>query len=553
MNNNDFFEMNGFNPNESLNLDPNAYRQSKPLSDGMRQPNDDSAPRNAAPSETPLKNTDDDFENNSFGREAKKTGVKLAALTVIALVSVIGACAAVLMLFSKEEKKEFDGNYDLKETVFVTETDSPDINQITEDVIGTGMLYEDCDILVSPDEGAEVEGRLEGGSDLMIYAAEGDYYKVSDPGRLVVGYVLKEKVNTGEIDLGNPEAPVEVVDDTTGAVVTTEPTGKIAASGTVNPEDFPVNASPYFIYVEKGSHTITIFGKDENGKYTVPKRTYLTATGRTAALTPVGDFQILGKEKWHCWGHAYSPYCCKYYRNLFFHGPIYGQKSFGTLSIDSVLQIGTNASSGCMRTTAQAAYFIYQFCWIGTNVKIVNGSPLGRSASKPSYWSQYRDPATNLVPVGEISFAFDSKNMNVGDSVTVSVDFTPQTASEKDCTWSSSNPGVVSVSGKGDSCLLKAKKEGSSVITACSVDGGFTASFTVTVTDNSPQVTSSEASSVVSEDTTSSQGDTSSDENSSTTQTGSQESSTAETGGQDSSSSEAGSDNGDPNEPSGNE
>ena len=367
------------------------------------------------------------------------------------------------------------------------------------------MLFEDSDMRTLPADGATVEGRLAGGTDVLIYSAEGDYYKVSDAERNVEGYVLKEKVNTGNIDLGNPDEEADIVDDATGRVIGREkPSSKVVTSTTVNPEDFPVNASPYFIYVEKGSHTITIFGKDANGKYTVPRKTFLTATGRTASLTPVGDFTILGKEKWHSWGNSYSPYCCKYYGNLFFHGPIYGQKNFGTLSINSVFQIGTNASSGCMRTTVQAAYFIYQFCWVGTNVKIVNGSPLGRSANLPSYWTQYVDPATNLVPAAGISFGFDGQTMNVGDSIRVTAEFTPSTASNKDCTWSCTNPGVVSVSGDGENCTLSALKEGSAVITVCSIDGGYTASFTVTVlAEESEDISSQEDSSAESDETSS--------------------------------------------------
>lgn len=451
-------------------------------------------------------------------------------LVIIAVTAVLTAATVVCIFFIRGNKKEeYDGNYDIKETVFVTETDSPGIDQISDDVIGTGMLYEDCDILSRPNEGADVAGRLAGGTDVLVYAADGDYYRISNPDKSIIGYVLKEKVNTGEIDLGNPEAPAEVVDETTGKVVRNESSEPVVASSTVNPEDFPVNSSPYFIYVEKGSHTITIFGKDANGKYTVPKRTYLTATGRTASLTPVGNFSIIAKEKWHSWGNCYSPYCCKYYGNLFFHGPLYGQKNFGTLSINSVYQIGTNASSGCMRTTAQAAYFIYQFCWVGTNVKIVNGSPLGRSASLPSYWTQYVDPATNLVPAAGISFDFSTKTMTVGDSLTVSVSFTPSSASEKDCTWSSSNPGVVSVGGNGDSCTLRAIKEGSAVITASSVDGGYTASFTVTVQSEVLSDVSSEVSSVESDDTSSAESETSSDDSGSTTETSSNDGSATET------------------------
>ena len=492
----EYFEMNELDSTHSIDTDKNAYRQSK------NPPEKTSVySENVSVNDT----NSDDLHKEQIDSEVNKIKIIALAISLIGVLLIAGAAALILGLFRNGQDEAFDGNYDLKETVFVTDSDRPGIDLISENVLGTGMLFEDCDILTRPEEGSTVEGRLAGGTDVLIYSAEGDYYKVSDAERNVEGYVLKEKVNTGNIDLGNPDEEADIVDDATGRVIGREkPSSKVVTSTTVNPEDFPVNASPYFIYVEKGSHTITIFGKDANGKYTVPRKTFLTATGRTASLTPVGDFTILGKEKWHSWGNSYSPYCCKYYGNLFFHGPIYGQKNFGTLSINSVFQIGTNASSGCMRTTVQAAYFIYQFCWVGTNVKIVNGSPLGRSANLPSYWTQYVDPATNLVPAAGISFGFDGQTMNVGDSIRVTAEFTPSTASNKDCTWSCTNPGVVSVSGDGENCTLSALKEGSAVITVCSIDGGYTASFTVTVlAEESEDISSQEDSSAESDETSS--------------------------------------------------
>ena len=492
----EYFEMNELDSTHSIDTDKNADRQSK------NPPEKTSVySENVSVNDT----NSDDLHKEQIDSEVNKIKKIALAISLIGVLLIAGAAALILGLFRNGQDEAFDGNYDLKETVFVTDSDRPGIDLISENVLGTGMLFEDCDILTRPEEGSTVEGRLAGGTDVLIYSAEGDYYKVSDAERNVEGYVLKEKVNTGNIDLGNPDEEADIVDDATGRVIGREkPSSKVVTSTTVNPEDFPVNASPYFIYVEKGSHTITIFGKDANGKYTVPRKTFLTATGRTASLTPVGDFTILGKEKWHSWGNSYSPYCCKYYGNLFFHGPIYGQKNFGTLSINSVFQIGTNASSGCMRTTVQAAYFIYQFCWVGTNVKIVNGSPLGRSANLPSYWTQYVDPATNLVPAAGISFGFDGQTMNVGDSIRVTAEFTPSTASNKDCTWSCTNPGVVSVSGDGENCTLSALKEGSAVITVCSIDGGYTASFTVTVlAEESEDISSQEDSSAESDETSS--------------------------------------------------
>ena len=250
--------MNELDSTHSIDTDKNAYRQSK------NPPEKTSVySENVSVNDT----NSDDLHKEQIDSEVNKIKIIALAISLIGVLLIAGAAALILGLFRNGQDEAFDGNYDLKETVFVTDSDRPGIDLISENVLGTGMLFEDCDILTRPEEGSTVEGRLAGGTDVLIYSAEGDYYKVSDAERNVEGYVLKEKVNTGNIDLGNPDEEADIVDDATGRVIGREkPSSKVVTSTTVNPEDFPVNASPYFIYVEKGSHTITIFGKDANGK-----------------------------------------------------------------------------------------------------------------------------------------------------------------------------------------------------------------------------------------------------------------------------------------------
>lgn len=459
--------------------------------------------------------------------------VRWLAVVGIAAAAIMVSAAAVTAVMVYNHNQTFV-QYDKKETVFVSETDSLNIQLISNDVIGTGMLFEDADILETPDANAKVIHTLPAGTDLMIYEAVGDYLKVSDSRQMNRGYVLKEKVNTGalEFDENQEEADnKEKEKDKEKDKNKKDESDKITTQ-TIDPAtDFPVNSSPYFIYVEKGSHTITIYGKDSDGKYTVPKRTFLTATGRTASLTPVGNFTISAKEKWHSWGKSYSPYCSKYYGGLFFHGPLYKEMNFGTLYPNSVAQIGTNASSGCMRTSVQAAQFIYQFCWVGTNVKIVNGSPLGRSASRPSVDSQYFDPATNRAPVAGIAFDYENRTIKIGESFKAAVRFTPEIASEKDCTWTTSNKNIATIKANGDTCTVTGKSAGTAIIVATSVDGGYTANIKVTVTDPNAPVSSETTSSDDTESKTPSDtgSDTSSSETSATTSETSASSASSET------------------------
>jgi hypothetical protein len=159
------------------------------------------------------------------------------------------------------------------------------------------------------------------------------------------------------------------------------------------PSDFEISDSPFYIYVEKGSFSMTVFMKDENGLYTVPLKTFPTAIGRANRMTPTGVFHKGRTELWHSWGNAYSPYVSAYYAGLYVHGPLYAQKSFPTLYRNMASQIGSAASSGCLRTTAQAAYFVYEHCPEGTAIHIVDGSPIGYHAEPLDMARQAVDPA----------------------------------------------------------------------------------------------------------------------------------------------------------------
>lgn len=71
-----------------------------------------------------------------------------------------------------------------------------------------------------------------------------------------------------------------------------------------------------------------------------------------------------------------------------------------------------------------------------------------------------------------------AKAMYVGQSDTIAASVIPSTATNKAVTWSSSVPSVATVSKTG---VINALREGSTVITVKTQEGGFTASCTVTV------------------------------------------------------------------------
>ena len=82
------------------------------------------------------------------------------------------------------------------------------------------------------------------------------------------------------------------------------------------------------------------------------------------------------------------------------------------------------------------------------------------------------------VPVEGIAFTNDNVSVTVGDTTLLYVSFTPNNASNKKVTWSSSNKSVATVDTKGN---VIGVKEGTATITVKTNDGGKTATCKVTV------------------------------------------------------------------------
>ncbi|MBE6765356.1 MAG: hypothetical protein E7546_05700 [Ruminococcaceae bacterium] len=449
------------------------------------------------------------------GRRKLEPGEVRPSRTPVRAVIILMVLLAAIMLFAAVRTGVFEDESDVDFGSFPAAISSSDVSDsdpgedysiesAPEGALGTGVLYGASDIFSDSSLAAPV-GTLDAGAVVYIMGgSSGVYHVISETG--LEGYVSADLINTGGLSFMQDETAettelaAEETEPVTTAATTKPTTARTSAAANapsatttkkpaevVSPENFPVNSSPYFVYVEKGSHTITIYAKDENGKYTRPVRTYLTAVGRTSGLTPVGVFTLGGKEKWHKWGSkSYSPYATRYHGGLFIHGPIYTDKNFGTLKENSVSAIGTNASSGCMRTSASAAYFIYQFCPSGTYIKIVNGSPLGRGAGKPSIASQYIDPATGRIPVAGVSLSAAAVTLKPNESIQLKAVCAPANASEQACTWLSSNTAAARVDGNG---LVTAVGYGTATISCRTVDGGFVAKCVITVAEPTTSTT----------------------------------------------------------------
>lgn len=183
---------------------------------------------------------------------------------------------------------------------------------------------------------------------------------------------------------------------TAGPTATPKPTKKPTPTPTKAP------ASPYYLYAEMGSFTLVVYAKDSAGSYTKVVRIIRMAIGR-GTMTRAGKYTISNKLRWKTFSSSvYAQYASQYKSGLYIHSPTYTTTDNTKMITSSYEQIGTKATSGCLRIPTADAFWIYSNCPAGTVLQIVSGSPRGFTA--PALvpirvaGQDPTDPDTNLNP-----------------------------------------------------------------------------------------------------------------------------------------------------------
>lgn len=185
-----------------------------------------------------------------------------------------------------------------------------------------------------------------------------------------------------------------------------------------NPEEEEKNSKEkYHIKVNYGANVVTVYKKDNSGKYTVPVKAMVCSTGKATPTS--GTYKMSNKYRWHQLnGGVYGQYCSRITGHILFHSVPYATNSPDSLKYTAYDKLGTKASAGCIRLTVADAYWIYSNCASGTNVEFYSSSdpgPLGKpSAQKISSnekcrnwdptdplpknpWKGYTEPASSAV------------------------------------------------------------------------------------------------------------------------------------------------------------
>lgn len=179
------------------------------------------------------------------------------------------------------------------------------------------------------------------------------------------------------------------------------------------PEPTPV---PFHIVVDVANQVTSVYGRDENGEYTVVVRQMLCSTGMKATPSDVGDWVLNGRHATWCifpkWGNSYARYWTRINSSIAFHSPIYTAVSNSAMKIASYNMLGQRASHGCIRLSVWDAKWIYDNIGAGTVVSIVEGmesDPELREALKlPPLDKQYCTPLNTPVPTAEPEYSIDN-------------------------------------------------------------------------------------------------------------------------------------------------
>ncbi len=159
------------------------------------------------------------------------------------------------------------------------------------------------------------------------------------------------------------------------------------------------NKMPYYIKVNYGAQVVTIYGKDNEGNYTLPIKAMVCSTG--VATPTSGVYSIPARWEWlrlkgYVWGH----YSTQITGNILFHSVPYLRKGDpASLEYWEYDKLGTYASAGCIRLTVKDAKWIYNNCAKGTKVEFYsapNPGPLGKPTAKKI--SSYPDYLRNWDP-----------------------------------------------------------------------------------------------------------------------------------------------------------
>ena len=141
----------------------------------------------------------------------------------------------------------------------------------------------------------------------------------------------------------------------------------------------------YCIAVNRKQGVVVVYGKDANGKFTQPVKSFVCSCGKPNTPTPIGTYKTSDQYTWRALdGGVYGQYATRITGHILFHSVPYYQQDKGTLEAEEYNKLGSPASAGCVRLTVRDAKWIYDNCPAGTIVTIYADGNLREPLIKPT-------------------------------------------------------------------------------------------------------------------------------------------------------------------------
>ena len=175
-------------------------------------------------------------------------------------------------------------------------------------------------------------------------------------------------------------------------------------SATARPTPVPTPV-PYAITVDVRNQVTIVYGRDENGEFTVPVKQMICSTGMKSTPSDVGEFTLTGRKARWCyfptWG-SHAQYWTRINSSIAFHSVIYNRVDYNAMSTKSYRLLGSRASHGCIRLLVSDAKWIYDNVGEGVVVTVTEDLPpdeeLRAAVAAPPLNSSKTGPASTPQP-----------------------------------------------------------------------------------------------------------------------------------------------------------
>ena len=195
--------------------------------------------------------------------------------------------------------------------------------------------------------------------------------------------VISKTARVGELQDTAEKEEVEEIEEAVVLQESEEVSEEQLEAEKVKPEEIKTGKAAYYIKVNYGANTVTVYGKDSEGNYTVPVKAMVCSCGR--ATPKSGVYKTSDGYKWGTLiGGVYGQYSTRIVGSILFHSVPYTAQSPDSLEYWEFDKLGTTASAGCVRLMVSDAKWIYNNCRGGTMVEFYTSDdpgPLGKPSA----------------------------------------------------------------------------------------------------------------------------------------------------------------------------